>query len=135
MKRLTRALVVGWIALGVAGRADVARADEQNFVTPLNLSLQPNGEVPESIYAPPEAMAEENQVNAGGVNFRLDAIYSTDYIFRGIDRSETSGTEDSGNVQIDGQMRFELERMPDLILGVFTNINDADPIPRFQEIR
>src|SRR5688572_33023602 len=33
MKRLTRALVVGWMALGVAGRADVARADEQNFVT------------------------------------------------------------------------------------------------------
>ena len=89
----------------------------------------------ESIYAPPEAMSEEMAVNAGGVNFKLNAIYFSDYVFRGIDRSETSGTEDSGNVQIDGQMRFELGRFPDLFLGVFTNINDADPISRFQEIR
>jgi len=130
LARLATRAIVGMLAV-----AAPARAEEQAgaLVTPLDLSLQ--GAVPESIYAPPEAMAEEQQVNAGGVNFRLDAFYSTDYVFRGIDRSETSGTEDSGNVQIDGQMRFELGRFPDLFLGVFTNINDADPISRFQEIR
>ena len=119
---------VGWCAADAALRP---AADQ--LITPVSLALQPD--VPESIYAPPEAMNDANAVNAGGVNFTLDAIYSTDYVFRGIDRSETSGTEDSGNVQIEGQMRFELGRFPDLFMGVFTNINDADPISRFQEIR
>ena len=100
---------------------------------PLTLAMQVRA--PESIYAPPEAMEEEMAVNAGGVNFTLNATYWSDYIFRGIDRSESSGREDSGNVQIEGQMRFELGRVPDLLMGVFTNINDADPISRFQEIR
>jgi hypothetical protein len=38
-------------------------------------------------------------------------------------------------MQVDGQMRFELGKLPDLFMGVFTNINDSDPISRFQEIR
>ena len=121
------ALVVGAILLPCAASG----ADDLELVTPLTLQA----DVPQSIYAPPEAMDEATQVNAGGVNFRLNATYFTDYIFRGIDRSETSGREDSGNVQIDGNMRFELGKFPDLFLGVFTNINDADPISRFQEIR
>ena len=100
---------------------------------PLDLAMQVGA--PESIYAPPEAMAEELAVNAGGVNFTLNATFFSDYVYRGIDRSESSGREDSGNVQIEGQMRFELGRVPDLLMGVFTNINDADPISRFQEIR
>jgi hypothetical protein len=90
---------------------------------------------PESIYAPPEAMAEEQAVNNGGVSFTLNATFFSDYIFRGIDRSESSGTEDSGNTEVEGQMRFELGKLPDLFMGVFTNINDSDPISRFQEIR
>jgi len=120
------------VVLLIAGSAVRAQTTDQ-IIVPLNLSLQ--AQTPESIYAPPEAMAEENAINAGGVNFKLNATYFSDYVFRGIDRSETSGREDSGNMQIDGQMRFELGRFPDLFMGVFTNINDADPISRFQEIR
>jgi hypothetical protein len=145
MKRSAWALMLaGAAALVSAGGAAASRAAEaaagleqtaetDTLVAPLDLSLQPSA--PESIYAPPEAMSEQNAVNAGGVNFTLYAIYSSDYVYRGIDRSETSASEDSGNMQIEGQMRFDLGRFPDLFMGVFTNINDADPISRFQEIR
>jgi hypothetical protein len=132
MKRAAWAMVAA-AGVGLLCGGHAVRGESSELVAPLDLALQVGQ--PESIYAPPEAMGEEQAVNAGGVNFKLNATYFTDYIFRGIDRSETSGTEDSGNVQIDGQMRFELDRFPDLFLGVFTNINDADPISRFQEIR
>jgi hypothetical protein len=133
MTRWLWTLVLGGAGLMAGGVRAADAPQQEDLVHPIDLSLQP--QPPESIYAPPEAMAEETAVNAGGVNFKLYATYFSDYVFRGIDRSETSGREDSGNVQIDGQMRFELGRVPDLFMGVFTNINDADPISRFQEIR
>jgi hypothetical protein len=124
------AAVVAVISVG-AGAA--ARADEQGqstpLIEPLDLSMQVR--TPESIYAPPEAMAAEQAVNAGGVHFTLDVVYFSDYVFRGIDR----GSDDSGNMEMAGEMRFELQKLPDLFMGVFTNINDSDPISRFQEIR
>jgi hypothetical protein len=131
------ARVAAWASVGLLAFAGTAQAQTTPPVElappPLDLVLQ--ARAPESIYAPPEAMAEEQAVNAGGVNFTLNATYWTDYIFRGIDRSESSGKEDSANTQIEGQMRFELGKIPDLFMGVFTNINDSDPISRFQEIR
>jgi hypothetical protein len=89
----------------------------------------------ESIYAPPEAPLQEQGVNEGAVNFNLTVGYWTDYVFRGIDRSESAGAEDSPNILFDGAMRFDLGRYPSLFLGVFANIYDSDPISRFQEIR
>jgi hypothetical protein len=120
------------IGLAASAALPLAAARAQ-AVMPLNLTLQidPN----ESVYAPPEANEEQTAVNAGGVNFELRATYFTDYVFRGINRSESSGSDDSGNVQVDGAMRFDLGKFPDLFMGVFTNINDSDPISRFQEIR
>ena len=83
----------------------------------------------------PRASSEEQAVNAGGVNIRLYVTYFSDYVFRGIDRSETGGNEDSTNLQFDGALRFDLGQFPDLFLGVFTNVNNSDPVSRFQEIR
>jgi hypothetical protein len=127
------ALAAALFICGALPLAAPALAQDEPLVAPLSLSMQATP--PESIYAPPEASLAETQVNAGGVNFTLNAIYWSDYVFRGIDRSETSGSEDSGNSQVEGTMTFDLGRFPDLFLGVFTNINDADPISRFQEIR
>jgi hypothetical protein len=106
------------------------------FSAPLKLSLQSDADV-ESIYAPPEtAGADEQQgANTGGVNFAFTFGGWTDYIYRGIDRSESGGSEDSPNLQFDGRMRFDLGRWPSLFVGVFTNVYDSDPISRFQEIR
>ena len=89
----------------------------------------------ESIYAPPEAPQVEQGTNEGGVKLDLNVGYWTDYVFRGIDRSESGGSEDSPNILFDGSMRFDLGRYPDLFMGVFTNIYDSDPVSRFQEIR
>jgi hypothetical protein len=139
MNGTARALLLAILTCGAfpfvarAGADAPPEAPPRATFTPTMLSLQPSP--PESIYAPPEASPEDLQVNAGGVNFVLSATYWSDYVFRGIDRSETSGSEDSGNSQVEGLMTFDLGKWPDLFLGVFTNINDADPISRFQEIR
>jgi hypothetical protein len=109
----------------------------------------------ESVYdleAPP---AEEGY-NAGGVSFDLTVRYMTDYVFRGLDRSEGSGNfndeegnpidfdpdpdfepgaEDAGNLQFDGRFKFDLGRAPSPFFGLFANVYNDDPINRFQEIR
>ena len=89
----------------------------------------------QSIYAPPSVTAALQGVNEGGVNVDLKFTYFTDYVFRGIDRTETGAAEDAGNLQFDGTIRWDLGRYPDLFMGVFTNVNNDDPISRFQEIR
>jgi len=101
---------------------------------PLKLTLQADPDV-ESIYAPREALGEEQGANTGGVNFSFTFGAWSDYVYRGIDRSESGGAEDSPNLQFDGQMRFDLGRVPSLFVGVFTNVYNSDPISRFQEIR
>ncbi|MEO6435682.1 MAG: hypothetical protein ABIP55_07955 [Tepidisphaeraceae bacterium] len=113
------------LALGVVPTA--ARAAQ-----PLSL-LQDSAY--ESIYAPPAVTTEDQGTNQGGVNIDLVLSYFSDYVFRGIDRSETSETEDAGNIQFDGALRWDLGRYPDLFMGVFTNINEGDSISHFQEIR
>jgi len=111
----------------------VSAVSAQAQIKPLNLSLLPDQV--ESVYAPPEAPQQEQGANEGGVNLNLTVGYWTDYVFRGIDRSESGGAEDSPNILFDGSMRFDLGRYPSLFLGVFSNIYDSDPISRFQEIR
>jgi len=124
MKKLAAIAAAGTVLAGMAQ----TRAQE-----PLHFSLQPQRH--ESIYAPPEIAGEEQGVNAGGVTLDLRVTAFTDYIFRGIERSETGGREDDPNIQFDGTMRFDLGKFPDFFMGVFTNIYDSDPVSRFQEIR
>src|SRR5207248_9467070 len=104
-------------------------AATSSLVAPLKLSLL--ADQVESVYAPPEAPQQEQGANEGGVNFNLTVGYWTDYLFRGIDRSESGGAEDSPNILFDGQMRFILGRYPTFFLGLFSNIYDSDPTSRF----
>ena len=89
----------------------------------------------ESIYAPPEVTPLEQGTNQGGVNVDFRFNYLTDYIWRGIDRSESGGAEDSPNLQFDGALKWDLGKWPHLFIGVFTNVYNSDPLSRFQEIR
>jgi hypothetical protein len=98
-------------------------------------SLSDDNSRVESIYAPRESQAEQQGANTGGVNFNFTFGDWTDYIFRGIDRGSSPSDNDSSNIQFDGKMRFDLGRFPSLFLGVFTNVQDRDPVSRFQEIR
>jgi hypothetical protein len=142
-----------------ARAADDAATTSREFATdeilppvkPLHLQ-----DVPESVYdleAPP---VPDQGVNEGGVNFDLTFRYLTDYVFRGIDRSEGNGgfnddhgrpivfdsnpnpkpgAEDAPNLQVDTRLQFDLGRLPSPFVGLFANVFNDDPINRFQEIR
>jgi hypothetical protein len=117
---------------------------------PLRLVVQQDDY--ESVYAPPDPIDANTGVNEGGVHFRIDVSYLTDYVFRGLDESEriaatlapgdttgrpgaAPGHEDSPNIQVDAEMKFDLGKAPHPFIGVFVNTFDADPESRFQEIR
>jgi hypothetical protein len=99
-------------------------------IPPVNLSLVDD----QSVYAPPTPPREEDGVNLGAVHFDLTFRYMTDYVYRGVDRSEF-GSEDSPNLQFDAKLSFDLGRFPHPFVGAFVNVYDSDPISRFQEIR
>src|SRR5688500_12968976 len=119
-----------WAAVGpalvslAAGAAPAPAEDPappmRLFDEPLRLLVQSDYE---SVYAPPDPISANTGVNEGGVHFRLDVSYMTDYVFRGIDQSEriaavaapgdttgrpeaAPGHEDSANIQVDAQMKF-----------------------------
>ena len=97
--------------------------------------LDTEGDHFESVYAPPEVAGEDQGINEGGVSVEVRANLLSDYVWRGIDRSESGGSEDSPNFQFDGKLSWDLGKFPHPFIGVFTNVYDADPISRFQEIR
>jgi hypothetical protein len=132
-------------------------ADALPEALPLNVRPLQLMQQVESVYdleAPP---APDAGVNEGGVSFDLNVRYLTDYVFRGIDRSEGNGgfnddkgnpivfdpdnpnpgfgAEDAPNLQVDTKMKFDLGRAPSPIIGLFANVFNDDPINRFQEIR
>jgi len=98
-------------------------------------SQQPPALQAESVYAPPEPAREIDAANEGGVNFNLDVLFMSDYIWRGIDRSESGGAEDSPNLMFDAKISFNAGRYPHPFIGIFANVYDSDPESRFEEIR
>src|ERR1051326_6523861 len=115
-----------WMVTVVLGAATVAMGQGKPF------SLQ---EEPESVYAPPQPAREDQGVNEGGVNVNLSAMFMTDYVYRGIDRSGSGGAEDAPNLSIDSRLAWDLGRRPHPFVGVFVNVYDSDPASRFQEVR
>ncbi len=109
------------------------------LILPMTLCAQQKAPIAprdvESVYAPPEPPRENEGVNEGGVNFNLDITALTDYVWRGIDRSEAGGSEDSPNLTFDATLKFDLGRYPHPFIGVFSNVYNSDPESRFQEIR
>lgn len=89
----------------------------------------------ESIYPTPMPAREEEFGNKGNVNLSLRVNYLTDYVYRGIDRSEVGGAEDAPNLQFDSKLSFNLGRFPHPFVGLFVNVYNDDPISRFQEVR
>ena len=93
----------------------------------------------------------------GRRHFDLHVSYLTDYVFRGIDRSEGSGgfndeegnpvvfapdepdfepgAEDAANLQSTHGSSSTSARLPSPFVGLFANVYNDDPINRFQEIR
>jgi hypothetical protein len=135
---------IGWIgqfllsatALGLL--TAIARADTPSILSSKvdlpKFSLQPQD--PESVYAPPQPPKEEDGVNNGGVTFDFAFRYLTDYVYRGVSYNRAVGGDiHAANYQIDTTYRFNLGKLPHPYVGVFANINDSDPVSRFQVFR
>ena len=97
---------------------------------------------PPSVYAPIEPERVEDGTNKGGVNIDLDFRYLTDDMYRGVSHNRAvflempaQGKLHAANFQADAKLEFDLGKLPHPFVGVFANINDSDPISRFQEIR
>lgn len=139
-----------WPILAVAmGVAAVARADDDQptplrytrdeVAQPLKLSLEPS-DTP-SVYALPTPPGPNEGVNAGGINFDVKVSYFTEYMYRGVNRTDFIGDvtkepgHDRANFQFDGKLSFDLGKLPHPFIGIFTNVLDADPVSNFQEVR
>ncbi len=77
----------------------------------------------------------DQHVNNGGTHFSLDFAYANKYVYRGLNHDVVATNGSSLNLLIDGRLEFDLGRYPHPFVELFTNIDDADPISRFQEIR
>jgi hypothetical protein len=99
---------------------------------PVLLSLAPE---PESVYAPPAPPREDEGINQGGANIDVHARYLTDYIYRGVDRSNVSKHDRDLNLQVDGKLSFNLGKFPHPSIGLFANVFDSDPVSHIQEVR
>lgn len=90
----------------------------------------------ETVYTPPRPLREDEGVNNGGVNVEVDMRYLTDHVYRGVSHNRANGgNRHASNFQASAVLSFNLGKLPHPYLGVFANVNDSDPISRFQEIR
>ena len=78
---------------------------------------------------------EDQHVNNGGAHFSVDFAYVNRYFYRGIDHDSVATHGNSLNLLFDGRLEFDLGNYPHPFFELFTNIYDADPVSRFQEIR
>ncbi len=88
-----------------------------------------------SVYAIPPPPKEDEGVNAGGAHFDVDFAYYNRYVYRGVDHSAISSRGNSLNLVLQGRMSFDLGAYPHPFVGVLTNLEENDPVSRFQEIR
>ncbi len=111
----------------------------------LALGLAPAGFAAEpehqSVYALPAPPTEKTGTNLGGINFSTSVRYMSQHIYRGVNIadviSDASGKQTSGgaNFQFEGQLSFNLDKLPHPFIGIFTNVLDADEFSNFQEVR
>src|SRR5689334_10623700 len=128
-----RGLAVGALVLATScACANVSRAEEPVVAEHPPIYLAAPG-APESVYPPPAPKREDEGVNEGAVHLDLAVRYMTDYIYRGLDRSDGMGLtvsgdgsgggaktdiskafghEDAPNLQVDSKLSFDLGKLP-----------------------
>ena len=85
--------------------------------------------------APPPNAWGDQHLNNGNVHFTLDFAYANKYLYRGVDHDAVATHGNSLNLLFDGRLSFDFGPYPHPFVELFTNIYDADPLSRFQEIR
>jgi len=110
---------------------------------PITLDESPPND-DENVYVEPPPPPPGEGVNNGGVNNDLTLTYFNHYIYRGVDHSITASNGSANsqkskgtslNLEINDRLEFNLGNWPHPFVGIFTNVYDADPKSRFQEIR
>ena len=96
---------------------------------------QPLPEVPESVYETPQLRSPGQGFNDGALHLDLSLRYATDYVFRGIEIVEPSSSEDALNGQVEAGLQFDLGRLPDPFVRIFTNSAEGDDVSNLQVIR
>ena len=123
------------IALGITLTATLARpalASDTTSVPTFSL-LPPDTE---RVYDQPQPPREDEGVNNGGVNTEVDVRYLTDDVYRGISHDKAAGgNPHAANFQVQTTLSFNLGKLPHPFVGVFADVNDSDPVSRFQQIR
>jgi len=124
---------IGAVAVGLAvATAGPACASDTQTVPEFSL-LAPD---PDGVYAPPQPPREDEGVNNSGVSTEVDVRYLTDEVYRGVSHNLASGSKRrAANFQVQAQLSFNLGKLPHPYLGVFSDVNDSDPVSRFQEVR
>jgi hypothetical protein len=129
---------VCWIGALVVGLAIIAPrpAMGSDTVDVPAFSLLPADNNSDGVFGPPRPEREDEGVNKGGVNTEVDIRYLTDEVYRGVSHDLASGgNSHAANFQVQTQLSFNTGKLPHPYLGVFADVNDSDPISRFQEIR
>ncbi len=123
--------------------AEMTRISPDAFAgdVPMLMAVPPD---PPSVYAPVEPERPIDGTNKGGVAVLLNLRYLTDDVYRGISHNFAVSdasipaqhvNRHASNFQADVKVQFNLDKLPHPYVGVFANVNDADPVSRFQEIR
>jgi hypothetical protein len=106
---------------------------------PPHLTMEPQDT---SVYALPTPATADEGANTGGVNIDMKVNYLSDYLYRGVDRTNfidanTGGpiANERANFQFDGKLFWNLGKLPHPFIGIFANVLDQDPISTFQEVR
>jgi hypothetical protein len=96
----------------------------------------------ETVYAAPAPTTPDQGSNQGGVQFQLDLLYLTAYVYRGVDYNKavdpTTKEKGTSNTDVysDAKMSFDLgPKMPHPFVSVSANVYDSDPVSKFQEFR
>lgn len=140
---MSRSILVVAASAVFAAFALPSLADDD--LRPLKLANDPQpllaADQPPSVYDLPTPPTEQERVNAGGINLDIKVTYFSDYIYRGVNRSEYIGevtgrtASNNANFQFDGKLSFDLGKFPHPFIGIFTNVLDSDPVSNFQEVR
>ena len=92
--------------------------------------------IPESVYPPPEpTIVDDPREASTGAHFDLSVLYSTDYVWRGIERFDAGRREDESNLQFDARLSFDLGKLPHPYVNLFVNTAEGDPVTNFEEVR
>jgi hypothetical protein len=131
MRPSVRCIVALALGLVVSLARPVRASDDQ---TADMFSLLPPDT--ERVYDQPQPPREDEGVNNGGVNTEVDVRYLTDDVYRGISHNKAVGVNSrAANFQVQTTLSFNLGKLPHPFVGVFADVDDSDPISRFQEIR